>query len=68
MERLTEVRAPTLVISGDRDAEQARANYERWGREIPGAKIAHVPGAAHLVNVDQPQEFMRIVMEFLQSL
>ncbi len=67
-ERLSEVRAPTLVISGDRDAEQARANYARWGREIPGARIVHVPGAAHLVNMDQPEEFMRIVMEFLQSL
>ena len=68
VERLTEVRAPTLVISGDRDAEQARANYERWAREIPGAKKVNVPGAAHLVNLDQPREFMRIVLEFLQSL
>jgi pimeloyl-ACP methyl ester carboxylesterase len=67
-ERLQEVKMPTLVISGNLDAEEPRANYARWGREIPGAKIVHVPGAAHLVNVDQPQEFVRIVREFLQSL
>jgi pimeloyl-ACP methyl ester carboxylesterase len=59
---------PTLVISGNLDGEEPRANYEWAAKGIPGARIAHVPGAAHLVNVDQPQEFLRIVMEFLQSL
>jgi pimeloyl-ACP methyl ester carboxylesterase len=59
---------PTLVIAGERDAEQARANYDRWARGIPGAKKVVVPRAAHLVNIDQPQEFMRIVLEFLRSL
>ena len=67
-ERLKEIKAPTLVISGNLDGEEPRANYVRWAKEIPGAKIVHVPGAAHLVNVDQPKEFMRILMEFLQSL
>lgn len=67
-ERLTEVRAPTLVISGNLDGEEPRQNYERWGKGIPGARKADVPGAAHLVNIDQPMEFMRIVLQFLQSL
>jgi pimeloyl-ACP methyl ester carboxylesterase len=67
-ERLAEVRVPTLVIAGERDAEQARANYDRWARGIPGAKKVNVPGAAHLVNIDKPQEFMRIVLDFLRSL
>jgi pimeloyl-ACP methyl ester carboxylesterase len=67
-EQLQEIKAPTLVISGNLDGEEPRANYEWAAKGIPGARIAHVPGAAHLVNVDQPQEFLRIVMEFLQSL
>ncbi|MBF8306144.1 MAG: alpha/beta hydrolase [Acidobacteria bacterium] len=67
-ERIAEVRVPTLVIAGERDAEQARANYDRWARGIPGAKKVVVPGAAHLVNIDQPREFVRIVLEFLKSL
>jgi pimeloyl-ACP methyl ester carboxylesterase len=67
-ERLKEIHIPTLVISGDRDGEEPRANYERWAKEIGGAKIVHVPGAAHLVNVDQPREFVRIVREFLGRL
>jgi pimeloyl-ACP methyl ester carboxylesterase len=67
-ERIAEVRVPTLVIAGERDAEQARANYDRWARGIPGAKKVVVPGAAHLVNIDQPKEFARIVLEFLKSL
>jgi len=67
-EQLQEIKAPTLVISGNLDGEEPRANYEWAAKGIPGARIAHVPGAAHLVNVDQPQEFLRIVTEFLQSL
>ena len=67
-QRLTEVRVPTLVIAGERDAEQARANYDNWAKGIPGAKKVVVPGAAHLVNIDKPQEFVRIVVDFLKSL
>ena len=67
-EQLQEIKAPTLVISGNLDGEEPRANYEWAAKGIPGARIAHVPGAAHLVNVDQPREFLRIVTEFLQSL
>lgn len=67
-ERLKEVKAPTLVISGNLDGEEPRQNYERAAKGIPGAKKVDVPGAAHLVNIDQPKEFMRIVLEFLQSL
>ena len=66
-DRLAEFRVPTLVIAGERDAPDARANYERWAKGIPGAKIARVPGAAHLVNVDQPEHFTRLVLDFLTS-
>jgi pimeloyl-ACP methyl ester carboxylesterase len=67
-ERLSEINVPTLVIAGEKDAPDARANYDRWGREIRGAKKAVFPNAAHLVPIDQPEEFNRAVLEFLASL
>lgn len=64
-ERLGEVRAPTLVIFGEKDAPDARANYERWAKGIPGAKRLSFPRAAHLVPVDMPSEFNKAVLDFL---
>lgn len=67
-ERLAEIHTPTLVIAGENDNSDARANYDRWAEGIPGAKKVVVPNAAHLVNIDQPKEFNRVVLEFLSNL
>jgi 3-oxoadipate enol-lactonase len=32
---------------------------------IPGAERALLPGTAHLPNMEQPEEFNRVVLEFL---
>jgi pimeloyl-ACP methyl ester carboxylesterase len=38
---------------------------KRLARDIPGAERAHIAGAAHLPNLEQPEEFDRIVLGFL---
>ena len=67
-QRLSQIRVPTLVLSGERDHPDARANYDRAAKTIPHAQRAVVPDAAHLVNVDQPAEYNRIVLDFLSGL
>jgi pimeloyl-ACP methyl ester carboxylesterase len=67
-ERLTEIHAPTLVIAGERDNEDARANYDHWAKGIPHAKEVVIPGGAHLNNIDNPKEFNRVVLEFLSKI
>jgi pimeloyl-ACP methyl ester carboxylesterase len=67
-ERLSEIRVPVLVIAGELDNSDARANYDRWARDIPGAKKIVFPNAAHLVNIDEPQGFNQAVLEFLSNL
>ncbi len=66
-QRLTEIHVPTLVIAGENDNVDARANYDHWAKGIPGAKKLVVPGAAHLVNIDQPKIFNQAVFEFLKQ-
>jgi 3-oxoadipate enol-lactonase len=34
---------------------------------IPGAKLAVIPGAAHLSAVEDPQAFNRLVADFLSG-
>lgn len=67
-QRISNIRVPTLILSGERDHPDARANYDRAAATIPRAKKLVIPGAAHLVNVDQPEQFNRAVLDFLSSL
>lgn len=67
-ERLSEIHAPTLVIAGERDNEDARLNYDNWAKGIPHAKKVVIPGGAHLNNIDNPKEFNRAVLEFLSKI
>jgi 3-oxoadipate enol-lactonase len=32
---------------------------------IPGARKAEIPGAAHLPSLERPEEFDRLVLDFL---
>jgi 3-oxoadipate enol-lactonase len=66
--RLPQIRVPTLVVAGAKDAPDALANYDNWAKGIPNAKKVVFPNAAHLVNIDMPKEFNQAVLEFLSKL
>jgi 3-oxoadipate enol-lactonase/4-carboxymuconolactone decarboxylase len=64
-EILGQIKAPTLVISGDRDvATPWNGHGELLAQEIPGAKALHLP-AAHLSNLERPHSFTAALLEFL---
>lgn len=68
VERLGEVKAPTLVIVGELDLEEKIVLANRLVSEIPKAKKEMVPNAAHMMNMEKPGEFNRLVLDFLASL
>ncbi len=57
-DRLTDVMAPTLVLWGDRDAKTPRALSEQIVAGVKDARLAVVPDAGHLSNVDNPAGFV----------
>lgn len=63
-ERLAEVQVPTLIIVGDRDSEEVFTQAELLAAGIATSKKVVVPGARHMLNMEQPLEFNRIVLEF----
>ena len=67
-DRLAELKVPTLVIAGAHDNIDARNNYKRWAEGIAGAEMVVFPDSGHLVNIDQPEDFNRTVLEFLGKL
>jgi 3-oxoadipate enol-lactonase len=61
------VKAPALVITGDEDVADIHRIADRLVAEIGGATRATIAGAAHLPNLEKPEEFDRIVLDFLAS-
>lgn len=64
-ERLSDLHIPVLIVYGDRDEAyiQQAANYMEG--HIAGAKKVLMPNTAHLLNMERPEEFNRIVLNFL---
>ena len=64
---LPRVGAPTLVIAGADDVGTPPAMSQAIAAGIPGARLAIIPGAAHLSAVERPAEFATLVEEFLKT-
>lgn len=65
--RLGGIAAPTLVAVGALDAETPPAYAERLAAEIPGARLAVVPDAGHLANLEQPGRVNALLAGFLDG-
>ncbi len=66
--RLAEIHVPTLFIVGDQDVPDILDIGDLIVANVPGARKAIIPDTAHHLNVEQPDEFNRIVLDFLNSL
>ncbi len=64
-QRLDEVTAPTLVIVGDKDVAPITEACDLLVSSIRGAKKAVIEDAAHLPNLEHPEQFYRLVLDFL---
>ena len=67
VERLGEIAAPTLIVESALDAPDAHAISALLERSIRGSRRVVVEDAAHLVNVERPDEFARVVLDFLNA-
>jgi 3-oxoadipate enol-lactonase len=65
LDRLAGVRAPTLVLSGARDAGAPPAMGEAIAERIPGALHHVIDDASHLSVLETPDEFAAVVRAFL---
>lgn len=62
---LEQVKAPTLVVAGQRDAVTTPAVAAEMAKAIPRAGLAVLSGASHLANVERPEEFTEAVLAHL---
>lgn len=63
--RLGEIKAPALIITGDLDTPATLAAARALAAGIKGAREVVIKGTAHLPNMERPIEFNRHVLSFL---
>ena len=64
---LSRIAVPTLIIVGDQD-QPFLAPCEYMAKKIPGARLEVIRGAGHSSNLDQPEAFNRVLLDFLTGL
>jgi 3-oxoadipate enol-lactonase len=66
--RLPSVKLPVLVVCGSDDAGTPAADNRRLAGLIPGGRYEEIANARHFPNVEHPDTFNRIMMDWLRSL
>jgi len=66
--RLAEVNVPTLIVVGDEDTPYALEIADTLEQGIADAKKVVIAGTAHHPNMENPEEFNRVVLDFLNGL
>ncbi|MBD0371064.1 MAG: alpha/beta hydrolase [Pyrinomonadaceae bacterium] len=65
-ERLEEIKAPTLIIAGDKDAPSIMVNVQIYESKIPGARKIIITNVSHHLVMEKPAEYNRLVLDFLK--
>ena len=65
---LSQITCPTQIIVGALDQATPPSDAKLMGEQIPHARLAIIPNAAHLANLEQPEAFNQIVSTFALNL
>src|SRR5262249_10873708 len=67
LQRLGEIHVPALIVIGDEDVPGLIHLSDRIAAGIPGARKVVMHDTAHAPNMERPDEFNRIVLDFLDT-
>ncbi|MCP4726140.1 MAG: alpha/beta hydrolase, partial [bacterium] len=68
IDRLSDIKAPTLGILATLDMPVIAAIIAKYEEDIPDFRKVVIEDAAHAVNMEKPEEFNRAVLGFLKEL
>jgi len=66
-DRLKNIHAPTLIIVGGNDDKLLHTVADKLEQNIPNVKRVTIAETHHMPNMEKPQEFNRIVLDFLKT-
>lgn len=65
--RLQDINAPTLVVVGEKDLPDFHVIAELLNKDIPHVQKFNLIGTGHMANMEAPEQFNEIVLEFLSG-
>ena len=65
LDRLPQIRCPTLVVHGAEDLITLPRYNRRVAEAIPGAQLREIDGGGHIAWGERPTEVNRVIREFL---
>jgi len=65
--RLAEIEVPTLIAVGSGDVPDILTQADLLHESIAGARKAVIPDVAHVPNMESPEPFNRLVLDFLDA-
>jgi len=67
LDRLAEIRVPTLVLVGAHDLDAIQQTAERVAQGVPGARRVDWPDTAHLPSMERPADFLVLLRGWLDG-
>ena len=64
---LKRITCPAQIIVGELDLPTPPSDAQLMADRIPGARLAIIPGAAHLSNLEEPASFNELVRSFVET-
>ena len=68
IESLQKIKNETLIVWGDQDKAYNFNQVETLNNNIPGSVLRIIKGCSHNVHLEKPDEFNRVVEEFLKKI
>ncbi len=65
LDRLPQIKLPTLVIVGSEDIATTPDKAQRLAEGISGARLETVAGAGHMTPIEQPERISQLLSGFL---
>lgn len=62
---LSKISQPTLIVVGEDDKATPVDSARKMLEAIPGSTLVIIPGAGHVSNLEQPEQFNKALREFL---
>jgi len=64
-DKLPLIKAPTLVVRGEKDPVVPQKWAETVAALLPCGKLCVIPGAGHTINYSEPEKFAAVILPFL---
>jgi len=63
--QVSEIKIPTLIVSGKKDKSTPLRMAQYLNREIGGSKLRIVPNSGHSVMIEKPEKLNKALKEFI---